>query len=74
MQTTLISIVRMFDRVGLQTNLSNNKSMVCMPGFIWVQQVVEEYNQRPTGERPIFRVRKGIRVSCEECGGTIDAS
>ena len=37
-QTTLTAMVRMFDRVGLQTNLGNNKAMVFTPGFVLVQQ------------------------------------
>ena len=37
-QTTLMAMVRMFKKVGLQTNLGKTKSMVCIPGFIWGQQ------------------------------------
>ena len=32
-QTTLTSVVRMFKRVGMQTNLGNTKSMAIYPGF-----------------------------------------
>ena len=34
-QMTLPVVVRMFKRVGLQTNLGNTKSMACNPDFIW---------------------------------------
>ena len=33
--TTLIEMVRMFKKVGLLTNLRNNKAMVCIMDFIW---------------------------------------
>ena len=34
-QTMLTVVVRMFERVGLQTNLGKTKSMLCNTGFIW---------------------------------------
>ena len=37
-QTALTKMVRIFDRVGLQTNLNNTKAMICTSGFIWGQQ------------------------------------
>ena len=40
-----------------------------MPGFIWVQQGVDAYKQRYTGEGPTFQERKRSRVSCDDCGG-----
>ena len=49
--------------------MSNTKSMVCTPGLVWGQQVVESYKGRATGEVPTFWERKITRVSCEECGG-----
>ena len=48
-QTALTTILRMFERVGLQTNLNKTKAMVCTPGFIWVQQGAESYNDKPPG-------------------------
>ena len=67
-------MVRMFDRVGLQTNLNNTKAVICTPGFIWGQQGAEAYKKRATGEVPTFRERKKTRVSCDECGETMAAS
>ena len=66
-------MVRMFDRVGLQTNLGKTKAMICMPGFIWGQHGVEVYNRRDTGEGPDFQEGKSTRVSCDDCGGTMYA-
>ena len=34
-QTTLIAMVRMFDWVGILTNIGNTKAMVFTPSFIW---------------------------------------
>ena len=42
-QTALTAMVRIFERLVLQKNMSKTKSMVCTPGFIWVQQGVESY-------------------------------
>ena len=42
-------MIRMFERVGLQTNMSKTKVMVCILGFIWGHQVVEAYMLRATG-------------------------
>ena len=48
-QTVLATMLRMFDRVGVQKNLRNAKAVMCTPGSIWVQQVVEVCNCRATG-------------------------
>ena len=62
-QTALTAMVRMFDRLGLQTNLSDTKSMVCTPGFILGQKGSEAYKQIATVEGPKFWERKRTRVS-----------
>ena len=67
-------MVRMFERVGLQTNLNNTKTMVCTTGFIWGKQGAEAYNRKATGKGQTFQERKRIRISCEVCGGTMAAS
>ena len=58
-------MVRMFERVVLQTNLKKTKAMIYMPGFVYGQQVVEAYKRRATGEGPNFWERNRTRVSCE---------
>ena len=67
-------MVRMFERVGLQTNLNKTKDMICTMGYIWVQQGAEAYKRRATGEGPTFWERKRTRVHCKECGETMAAS
>ena len=61
-------MVRMFERVGMQTNLNNTKAMICTPGFICGQPGAESYKRQATGEGPTFRERNRTRVSCKECG------
>ena len=72
--TDLTTMVIVFERVGLQTNLIKTKSMVCTSGFIWGQHGVDAYTRRAMGEGPTFMERKRTRESCEECGGTMAAS
>ena len=66
-------MVRIFERVGLQTNLGKTKAMICMPQFIWGKQEAEAYKRQATGEGPTFGDRKRTRVSCKVCGGTMYA-
>ena len=54
-QTTLMVVVRMFGRVGLQTNLVNTKIMVYNTVFIWGKLGVAAYKQRVMGEGGMFR-------------------
>ena len=65
MQIALTTMVIIFERVVLHTNLSKTKVMICTPEFIWGKQLVEAYKQRATGEGPNFRERNRTRVSCE---------
>ena len=67
-------MVRMFEWVGLQTNLNKTKAVICTPGFIWVQQGAEAYTIRSTWEGPNFRERKRTRIRYKECGETMAAS
>ena len=63
LQKTLKAMVRMFKRVGLQTNLGKTKTMVCTPGFIWGQQGTAAYKRIATREEETFQERKKTRVS-----------
>ena len=64
-QTTRTAMIRIFKRIGLQTNLGRTKSIICTPGFIWGKQGVEANKRRATWERPTFGEGKKTRVSCE---------
>ena len=74
LQTALTTMVRMFERFGLQTNLNNTKAVIFTTGFIWGQQGAEAYKLRATGEGSTFRERNKTRLSCEECVETMAAS
>ena len=47
-QAALTTMVRMFERVGLQMNLDKTKAMICTPGFIWGQHGAEAYKRQAT--------------------------
>ena len=72
-QAALTTMVRMFERVGLQTNLYNTKAVICTPGFIWGKKGAEAYKQQATGEGPTFLERKRTRVRCKEWGETMSS-
>ena len=47
-QTNLKARVRFFERLGLLTNIGDNKEMVCTPRFIWGQHGTADYKRRLT--------------------------
>ena len=51
-QEALKTMVRMFERFILQTNLNKTKAVIFTPGFIWGHQGAEAYKRRATGEGP----------------------
>ena len=73
-QDALKVTVAILGTAGLDTILENTKAMVCTPGFIWVKWSKEAYKSRATVEGETFREKKGIRISCSECGLTVAAS
>ena len=64
----------MFQRMGLEMNLKNYKTMVCTPGYIWVKWGEQVYKIQSTGEGATYRERKRLRVSCADCGVTVARS
>ena len=73
-QAALTTMVRMFERVGLQTDLRKTKAMICTLWFIWGLQGSEAYNRQATGEGPTFQEIRRTRISGEVFGGTMAAS
>ena len=63
-QASLTKMVRIFERIGLQTNLNNTKAIICTTGFIWGQQGAEACKKGATGEGPTFRETNRTRVRC----------
>ena len=72
-QTTLMAMVSMFERLGLHTNLGNTKSVACTSGFIWGQKGASAYKKRVTDEGGGGWDRKQTKIICTECGGTMSA-
>ena len=64
-QGTLMTLVQMFERVGIDTNMGKTKFMTCPPGFIWSQQGKEAYKRRVKGKGATFWGRNQTRVSCD---------
>ena len=57
-QDALTVSLAMFQRMQLETNLDNNKALVCTPGYIYGKWSDAVYKQRYTGEWKTFRERK----------------
>ena len=74
MQGMLTTIMCMFERVVLFTNLGKTKATTCNPGFIWGKMGQDAYKLWEKGEGATFRGRKGKRPSCSKCGATMVAS
>ena len=62
---TLVSI---FERVGLRTNVGNTVSMVYRPCQAAGTQSEAAYGRSMTGEGPTYRERQKGRVQCGDCG------
>ena len=73
LQTSLDTLVSLFERVGLRTNTSKTKTMVCVPGRIRTCQSREVYNERMEGHT-VMRKWKSPRVECNMCGKELAAS
>ena len=62
-QTTLTLMLRIFERVILQTNLGKTKATVCTPFLIWGQQVESAHKRQVRRKGDTFWDRKGTRVN-----------
>ena len=58
----------------LETNLDNNKFVVCTPGFIWGEWGGQAYKRRATVEGATFWESKKLRLSCTKCGMMVEKS
>ena len=68
LQGALNTLVGLFDRVGLRTNVGKTVGMVCRPCQAAGNQSEAVYGRRITGEGPTYRERQKGRVHCRECG------
>ena len=68
LQSEFNTLVGLFDRVGLRTNIGKTVGMVCRPCQAAGNQLEAAYGRRITGEGPTYRECQKGRVHCRECG------
>ena len=73
LQGEFYTLVGLFDRVGLQTNVWKKVGMVCRPCQGAGNQLETAYRRRITGEVPTYRERQKVRVHCREFWGEMAA-
>ena len=62
------TLMGIFDRVGLWTNVRKTMGMVCQPYRASGVRAHEAYTQKRTGEDQSFKERQQERVILPECG------
>ena len=72
------TLVGLFDRIGLHTNVDKTVSMTCRPFPTAGNQSEVAYERKIMGEGPTYRERKIERVECGDCrkgiaAGSLDA-
>ena len=73
LQWAFTTLVRLFDRVGLNTNVEKTVSMTCIPCTSAGNQSEEAYGRKMTGEGLTFLERKREQVECRDCGKEVAA-
>ena len=68
LQGAFITLVSLFDRVGLRTNVRKTVGMVCSPCQAAGTHSEAAYRRRMTGEGPSYQELQKGRVQCMECG------
>jgi hypothetical protein len=73
LQYVLTHLVCLFERIGLQTNMTKTQTMICTPGKIRMQLPTESYRRMQQGQ-----VRASdwysCNVECRHCGKVLKAS
>ena len=67
-QGAFTTLVGLFDRVDLRTNVGKTVSMVCRPYQAAGNQSKAAYGRQITGEGPTYLELQKGRVQCRECG------
>ena len=68
LQGALNTLVGLFDRVGMQTNVGKTVGIVCHPCQAAGNLSKVAYGRRVTGEGPTYRERLKVQVSYGACG------
>ena len=63
LQKTMMVLVRMFERFGLQKKLGKANAMVCLPSFILWHQRDMEYIMMATRDEATFREKNCTRLN-----------
>jgi hypothetical protein len=74
LQVALNSLVSLFEREGLETNIKKTQAMICTPSQIFTQLSTDSYRRRHgygTHTREQWDARK---VECRQCQATMNAS
>ena len=72
LQQSFDALVSLFRKVGLETNATKTKVMVCLPGAIAQSFSEEAYQSQQTG-LGVFDDRKRQLVECHVCGKSLRA-
>ena len=67
LQGYFITLVVLFDRVGLRKNVGKTVGMVCCLCQAAGTQSEVAYGRRMTGERPSYQERQRGKAHCKEC-------
>ena len=68
LQGAFDTLVGLFDRMGLRTNIGNKVGMVFRPCQATGNQSEAAYGRQITGEGPTYRERQKVRFQCREYG------
>ena len=68
LQGAFNTLVGLFDRVGLRTNVRKTVGMLFHPCYAAGNLTTEAYGRRFTGVVPTYRDRQQGQVDCGECG------
>ncbi len=67
LQWAIDGLASTFERVGLETNITKTKAMICSPGKIWLQLPANLYQRMHAG-RTSAAEWDAHTVNCRECG------
>ena len=73
LQVAFNTLVGLFDRVGLRTNVGKTVGMVCHPCQEAGNLSTAAYGRRVMGVGPTYRERLKGKVACGECGEMLAA-
>ena len=72
LQGAFITLVSLFDRVGLRKNVGKTVGMVCHPCQEKGNLSKAAYMRRVTGEAPTYREQLKGQISCGACGELLE--